>query len=199
MSVIEKIKDVLGNRSPIPIENSDQEYIHAAVLIPLFREPDGYRVLFTQRTNRVEHHKGQISFPGGVVEEIDNSLEETALRESHEEIGLLDRDVEILGQMDDTYTVASKFIVHPFVGRIPYPYDFKINPREVNRIITVPLDFFFKIDAYQTIDLSGIDDPTYVGPVYPYQDAIIWGATARIMENFVEAMGGKLGLPERVE
>ncbi|NNG07593.1 MAG: CoA pyrophosphatase, partial [Desulfobacteraceae bacterium] len=123
----EIIKEVLSSRSPKRIPDETSSYIHAAVLFPLFSANGEYGVLFTQRTQTVENHKGQISFPGGAVEAEDGSLEETALREAHEEVGLLSNDVEILGQLDDTTTVVSYFVVHPFVGVIPYPYDFRIN------------------------------------------------------------------------
>ena len=82
----EIIKEVLSSRSPKRIPDETSSYIHAAVLFPLFRANGEYGVLFTQRTQTVENHKGQISFPGGAVEAEDGSLEETALREAHEEI-----------------------------------------------------------------------------------------------------------------
>ncbi|MGD9040030.1 MAG: CoA pyrophosphatase, partial [Desulfobacteraceae bacterium] len=103
----EIIREVLNSRPPKRIPDEQSSYIHAAVLFPIFSANGEYNVLFTQRTHKVESHKGQISFPGGGVEEQDGSLEETALREAHEEIGLLNKDVEILGQLDDTTTVVS--------------------------------------------------------------------------------------------
>jgi 8-oxo-dGTP pyrophosphatase MutT (NUDIX family) len=199
MNAIGQIKDILDNRSPEPIENENSDFIHAAVLIPIFLESDVYKILFTQRTNRVEHHKGQISFPGGSIEEKDRSLLDTALRESCEEIGLLRKDVEILGQIDDTLTVASNFIVRPFVGRIPYPYPFKINAVEVAKIITVPIEIFFSEEAYKEREPLDFIDPSYDGPIYEYRGNIIWGATARIMENFIQIVGTNLDLPENRE
>ena len=189
MDRIDKIRDLLAKRSPKPIKEANSDYIHAAVLIPLFIEDGIYKILFTQRTTKVEHHKGQISFPGGTVEEKDRSLEDTALRESNEEIGLLEKDVEILGQIDDKLTVASNFIVHPFVGRIPYPYTFKINPIEVDRILIVPIEIFYGEEAYRVKGPPDLVDPSYSGPIYQHDGATIWGATARIMENFVRITG----------
>lgn len=189
MNAMGQIKEILRNRTPERIDNSHSEYIHAAVLIPIFIGSGVYKILFTQRTNSVQHHKGQISFPGGTVEKQDHSMIETALRESSEEIGLLEKDVEIIGRIDDKLTVASNFIVHPFVGRIPYPYPFKINPMEVDKIITVPFEIFFNEEAYQEREPIDFVDPSYDGPIYEYEDSIIWGATARIMENFVQIVG----------
>jgi len=173
----------------------DSTYLHASVLIPLFQEDGGYKVLLTKRTNRVEHHKGQISFPGGRVDEGDASLKQTALREAHEEVGLISDHVKILGQLDDALTVVSNFIVHPFVGLIPNPYPFRINPYEVEKLIQVPLNIFFPEDSIHKDDSIDFEDLTYSGPFYKYQDNIIWGATARIMENFIEIVGGKISLP----
>lgn len=195
MNALGQIKEILRNRNPETIDNSRSEYIHAAVLIPIFLESGMYKILFTQRTNSVPHHKGQISFPGGTVEKQDHSLKETALRESCEEIGILKKDVEIIGRIDDKLTVASRFIVHPFVGRIPYPYPFKINPLEVAKIITVPMKIFFGEEAYKEREPIDFVDPTYVGPIYEYEESIIWGATARIMENFIQIVDKNLDLP----
>ena len=140
--MIRMIKMTLKARQPKAIKNVDPNYRHASVLVPLFKSDGEYQVLFTKRTHQVEEHKGQISFPGGGVEDKDRTLEETALREAFEEVGLKRGDVSILGQLDDTPTAASRFIIHPFVGLIPFPYPFNLNAVEVKRIIKIPLDFF---------------------------------------------------------
>ena len=195
----EIIREVLGSRSPKRIRDHKSSHIHAAVLFPIFSANGEYRVLFTQRTHKVENHKGQISFPGGGVEEADGSLEETALREAHEEIGLLGKDVEILGQLDDTTTVVSNFVVHPFVGRIPYPYDFKINPLEVKRIIEVPFRIFLSDDPKYKRDSAEFEGVTYPTPAYVYKGDLIWGATARIIEGFMGILKHELDLLAEIE
>jgi 8-oxo-dGTP pyrophosphatase MutT (NUDIX family) len=194
MGIINHIHDILNERSPRSIHEAKPTSVHAAVLMPLFQDETGYKVLFTKRTNKVEHHKGQISFPGGTVENQDRSLEDTALRETFEEIGLLRDDIHVLGQLDDTSTVVSDFIVHPFVGEIPYPYDFAINPKEVDRIITVPFEVFLFDHLPYKRDRAEIEDYVYEGTSYYYDGDIIWGATARIMENFINIVGDKLRL-----
>ncbi len=185
MDIIEKIRNVLDGRKPKIINNRNGRLIHAAVLIPIFESDNGYEVLFTERTHKVEHHKGQISFPGGAVEDQDRSFEETALRETYEEVGMRKEDVEVLGQLDDELTVASSFIVHPFVGRIPYPYNFKINQDEVERIIEVPLNTFFKENSDRHPKSIEFETFTYKGPAYRHGDVTIWGATAKIMKHFI--------------
>ena len=192
-----KIKEVLSKREPKSLQVCDTHYRHAGVLVPLFRDNGEYKVLFTKRTNRVEHHKGQVSFPGGRVDDEDGSMEETALRETHEEIGLPRDEVTILGRTDDMVTLTSSFIVHPFVGLIPYPYDFRISTGEVKRLVQVPLEIFFSDNAsYYKKDVIEIEGTTYPGPAYEYQEDVIWGATARIMENFIDIIEEKLRLPQ---
>lgn len=195
----EKIKNVLSSRKPRRIDNLSEQLIHAAVLIPIFERDSGHGVLFTERTHTVEHHKGQISFPGGAVENKDRNFEETALRETYEEVGLMTEDVQVLGQLDDELTIASNFIVHPFVGTIPYPYDFIINQNEVERIITVPLDLFFEENSDRHPDSIEFENFTYKGPAYIYDDVTIWGATAKIMKHFINIVNGNKFLPEEIE
>jgi len=189
MNLIETIRDSLSKWNPILIDNPEDLYTHASVLIPLFKEDGQYKVLFTRRTNKVERHKGQISFPGGAVDEEDSSVEETALREAFEEIGLLQKDVNLLGRVDDLITVTD-FIVHPFVGEIPFPYSFAINAHEVDSIITIPMSIFLEKGATTGVSIE-VDGFTYDGPYFRYQGQTVWGATARIMENFVEIIGKK--------
>src|SRR3990172_10760635 len=112
--------------------------ISAAVLIPLFNLDGKYNLLFTKRTNLVETHKGEISFPGGVFDKNDSSLLDTALRETEEEVGINSNDVEILGELDDIET-NTNFNISPFVGVIPYPYEFRINGIEIEKLLNIPL------------------------------------------------------------
>ncbi|MFC1884232.1 NUDIX hydrolase [Thermodesulfobacteriota bacterium] len=188
------IRSLLNSRTPKAIE--DDNYSHAGVLIPLFRENGQYKVLFTKRTDTVEHHKGQISFPGGGAEKEDKSFEETALREAWEEIGLAEEDVEILGKTDDMITVVSNFVIHPFVGLIPFPYNFTENGLEVERIITAPLEVFRPGNTETRRWSAEYQGVVYNTPAYQYGDDLIWGATARVMENFMEVIGHKLPLPD---
>lgn len=176
------------------IEDTESQYRQAAVLIPIFKHNDEYKILFTKRTNRVEDHKGQISFPGGSVDVGDASYRETALREAKEEVGLFKEDVKILGRTDDSLTVASNFVIHPYVGFIPYPYPFEINYKEVKRLIEVPFQVFVEEYTKQKTRVVEHEGSLYEGPAYIYQGDIIWGASARIMENFLDILGEKICL-----
>lgn len=195
----EVIKATLQARSPRLIPNEDSRYRHAAVLIPLFIKHNASHVLLTKRTNRVEEHKGQISFPGGHVEDGDPSPKETALREAYEEVGLQREDVLVLGRTDDARTVSSNFIIHPFVGFIPHPYPFRINRQEVRQIIEVSLRVFTEGGPGDHVGDVEYGGKTYHGIVYPCDGGVIWGATARIMENLVAILGDKLNLPAKGE
>ena len=197
--IYETIRKTLGSRTPKQIQDQNSGSVHAAVLIPIFNDNGEYKILFTKRSKNVNTHKGQISFPGGTREEVDKGLLETALREAHEEIGLLKEDVEILGQADDAATVVSDFIVRPFVGVIPYPYDFAISYDEVDRIIEVPFKVFFENDPQYRQNSAVFEGVTYPGSAFKYKGDVIWGATARILENLMGILEGRIDLHGRVE
>jgi 8-oxo-dGTP pyrophosphatase MutT (NUDIX family) len=180
-----RIQALLRRRTPRMIEDSEGLHRRGSVLIPLLRDREEYRILLTKRTDTVEVHKGQMSFPGGRIDEGDRSLLDTALRESEEEIGLLRQSVTVLGQIDDARTLSSNYIIHSFVGRIPYPYPFRPNSREVKKVIEVPLKLFFGGEEILPVEYEG---RIYQNLTYTFDGEVIWGATARIMRNFVEIL-----------
>jgi len=184
----ENLKSIFQRREPKRIAFNSADYRQACVLLPLYLNDGRFWLLLTQRTTTVEYHKGEVSFPGGTVDSIDESWERTAIRETFEEIGVREKDIELLGQLDDMTTLTSQFIIHPFVGMIPYPYSFRINRREVERLIEVPLQFFFNPSQPQphTIEYKG---KSLEMPAFIYGDAVIWGATERILENFIGLIG----------
>ncbi|MBL7178301.1 MAG: CoA pyrophosphatase [Desulfobacteraceae bacterium] len=191
------ISDILSSREPRFFDDKGStNYRPAGVLLPLLEEGGVCKVLFTKRTDSVEHHKGQISFPGGAVDKRDASIEETVLRETYEEIGLSEKDIEILGRIDDALTVASNYVIHPFVGMVTSMDDLAINRAEVKRVITVPLSLFHDVGSEKRRYPVEYDGVTYQTSAYEYREHIIWGATARIMENFMEIIGDKLCLPQ---
>jgi 8-oxo-dGTP pyrophosphatase MutT (NUDIX family) len=167
-------------------------YVPAAVLLPVYCKDRDYHVIFIRRTKTVSTHKGEISFPGGRREKGDKSLLDTALRESEEEIGLKPEDVEILGELDDNITTTSNHIISPFVALIPYPYSFKIDNRETEEIIAVPLKALFDKNVM-------LEKTEYLGakPIqsysYNYEGKVIFGATARILNHFLGLIGSMTG------
>src|SRR4030065_2891702 len=119
-----KIKERLARQEKVRIH--DGRLKKAAVLIPLFKKDGESYILFTRRTDTVEHHKDQISFPGGRQDKKDKDLLATALREAREEMGIEEKDVHILGELDDICTATTDFCVSPFVALLPYPYPYKV-------------------------------------------------------------------------
>ena len=140
----------------------------------------------TKRSDNVEHHKGEISFPGGMREEKDNTLLDTALRETDEEMGVQPRHVEILGELDDTPT-NSRFLIHTYVGTIPYPYDFKPSDGEVAEVLEVPISALAARENMRD-EVRIIDGELVNTPTYAYNGHFIFGATARILERFLELL-----------
>jgi 8-oxo-dGTP pyrophosphatase MutT (NUDIX family) len=153
------------------------------VLVPVYNNEGKCYIIFTQRTNNVKEHKGQISFPGGARQD-GESLLDTALRESWEEIGLAPADVEILGELDDTLTVASNYIVTPFVGIIPWPHNLKADGWETDEIIEVPVSALSDKSSREDKN-EVIEGKPVTSYFYHYGDRVIWGATARILHQFL--------------
>ncbi len=183
-----KLKGILSKRSRKVIE--DSPFAKAAVLVPLFKKDGACHLLFTKRTEQVKYHKGQISFPGGMFDKEDTDLEMTARRESFEEIGLKENDIEIVGMLDDVVTV-SHFIVTPYVGFFPYPYAFRVSPIEIAEVIEVPLSHLLDPDCLAEREIM---EPDRKGTVLGYQCGthIIWGATARILTQFLDLVSSEL-------
>ena len=153
----------------------------AAVLIPVIAQPQGLTVLFTQRTQHLKSHSGQVSFPGGRAEPGDASAEFTALREAQEEIGLALERVEILGRLPEYHT-RTGFRVTPVIGLIQPPLELTPDPREVESVFEVPLSFLLDPANRQrrTRELQGRSVGFYV---FEYQGHMIWGATAGMLVN----------------
>jgi 8-oxo-dGTP pyrophosphatase MutT (NUDIX family) len=181
--VKQKLKRFLSQRQKL--HNLDAGLIPSAVLIPIFYKRGEYHVLFTRRTENVKSHKGQISFPGGSFEEADGTLLNTALRESAEEIGLAAEDIEVLGELDDTLTLGTDYNISPFLAAIAWPYRFNPDPVEVAEIIEIPITALLdEACVTQRTDIRRSRPMT--GYSYDYQGEIIWGATARILHQFLE-------------
>jgi 8-oxo-dGTP pyrophosphatase MutT (NUDIX family) len=156
----------------------------AAVLLPLALKDGEWHVVVTQRTQNVEHHKGQISLPGGACEPQDEDLLATALRETHEEIGVPPEAVEVLGALDD-FPAITHFVVTPFVGVIPHPFAYRLNHDEVEAAVEVPLSFLrdpahLRVEQWER--LGQMHDVLF----WDFGPYVIWGLTARILQSFLE-------------
>jgi len=151
----------------------------AAVLVPLVARPDAVNVLLTQRTAHLADHAGQISFPGGRVEAADTSREETALRETEEEIGLSRTQIELLGRLPD-YEIPSGFRIAPVVGWIEPPFDVRLDPFEVAAVFEAPLEYFLAAGNYQRREYRFRGRHRHYMAI-PYSGRYIWGATAGML------------------
>lgn len=156
----------------------------AAVLVPLFVRDGALRVLLTRRTDTVEHHRGQISFPGGVEEPDDETPWQTAVRETEEELGIAPEHVRLLGALTPLVTVTD-FFVEPFVGAVPYPHVLRPAEAEIAEVIDVPVAALLDPKVLERRVLPGREEPTLF---YHYGPHVIWGATARMMAELLEAL-----------
>jgi 8-oxo-dGTP pyrophosphatase MutT (NUDIX family) len=175
----------LSRRPRVALDQSD--LVSAAVLVPITDHGEPH-VLFTKKTSSVPHHKGQFSFPGGVVELRDGSRVETALREAWEEIRLPPEAVEVLGLLDDTPTRATSFIITPVVGIVRDRVVFTPDGREIERVLEVPLSVLRDPAIFRTEmwERNGEAHPVQFYQVSP--DDVVWGATARILTQFLELL-----------
>jgi len=168
---------------------ADAQLKCAAVLIPLASWKGKWQLVFTRRTETVEQHKGQVSFPGGQCNSDETSPEQTALREAEEEIGLKSGDVRLLGRLNEVLTIT-RYRVTPVVGVMPWPYEVQPEPAEVERVFTIPL--LWLADSAnsdeQSVKLDGVLHPFWVVTYHPYEGEILWGASARITQNFIQTI-----------
>mgnify|MGYP005855069663 CR=1 FL=1 len=164
----------------------------AAVLVPLYYDEKGQpRVLLTQRTQEVEHHKGEVSFPGGARDPCDRDLVATALREAEEEVGVEPGRVEVLGFLPPV-TTRSRFAILPVVGSLAALPLLKANAREVAAVLEVPLSTL--LDPSLLREEAHLRDGRVTrGLAFVYNRSVIYGATARILTEFIRRLARALG------
>jgi len=177
--MLDKIKDKIQTYSGKP---PVAELRKAAVLIAVTDSKDP-ELIYTLRSNKVGSHGGEVSFPGGMYEEQDDSLENTALRESEEETGLDRKKVEILGPID---TVVSRFniSVTPYVGVVPHDIELNDNSDEIEACFRVPLSFLLRDERHRNDEINRNGDIFFM-PAYEYNSYIIWGLTAMMTVDFL--------------
>lgn len=156
----------------------------AAVLIPLTCRDGEFTTLFTHRSEELEQHSGEVSFPGGRVEGEDNTLVETALREAYEEVGLQPSDVEVFGALTEMPTVTG-YQVTAFVGEFPDPYELIPSPDEIASIFTAPLRELTD-PAIHRVETREFNDREFPVHFYEYDDYTIWGATGWLLQTLLD-------------
>jgi 8-oxo-dGTP pyrophosphatase MutT (NUDIX family) len=160
----------------------------AAVLVPLIDRAEGMSVLLTQRTPHLSAHAGQISFPGGRIEESDADAVEAALRETEEEVGLTRDHVRVIGRLD-TYVTGTGFEITPVVGVVKVPFPLAIDPFEVSEVFEVPLSFVVDPSNHQRMTRD-FEQRTRIFFVLLFENRNIWGATAGMLVNLAEVLAG---------
>ena len=167
--------------------NWDSKLIPAAVLVPLIRLQNQWHLVYTLRSVRLHDHSGQVSFPGGSWEPADPSLIETALRESQEEIGLNPGSVHVLGCMAQV-AMITRFVVTPVVGIVDWPTPLTVNPDEVDRVFSIPLDWLadpenqeYRVHTHGGKDFNVLYFKQYDGET-------VWGATAGMTLDFLRML-----------
>jgi 8-oxo-dGTP pyrophosphatase MutT (NUDIX family) len=180
--------------APDPTSSRDTP-VAAAVLVALIRGPGPTQMVLTRRRADLRSHAGEISFPGGRRDETDSDLAETALREAEEEIGLPRAKVEMLGTLPVTSTFVTNYLIHPFVATIPDALDWKLSPREVDEVLELGVE---EVRAARTITTLTRRGFTFQTDAYILGEHMIWGATARIIEQLLERLQDDPGEPLRL-
>ena len=166
----------------------------AGVLVVLYPKDGELHVLLNIRSQDVEDHKGEISFPGGRKDDSDSTMLSTALREAEEEIGIVPEDVDVLGELDDVPTVSG-YLMSPFVGIIPEAYEFKPNRQEVSQLFEVPMSAL--IDEKNLRDEMRLVEGKVANTIsYAHDGHLIYGATAIVLSGFLRLLNCELSEPE---
>jgi 8-oxo-dGTP pyrophosphatase MutT (NUDIX family) len=158
----------------------------AGVLVPIVDGPEPWAV-FTRRTEHLSRHPGEISFPGGLRHMEDRTVRETALRETHEELGLEPREIEVLGALPPVHTFVSAILIVPFVGMLPPGPSFAPNAGEIAEVLQYPVALL--AEAERLVEYPR-GEHVYRGYAYEMGDNTIWGATAWILHDLIEIARG---------
>jgi 8-oxo-dGTP pyrophosphatase MutT (NUDIX family) len=181
---------LIASTDGFPDEFQNLELKCAAVLLPLVWQESGWNLVFTRRTEGVEHHKGQVSFPGGGCEPGEADPVQTALREAGEEIGLQPADLRVLGRLNDVLTITH-YQVTPVVGVMPWPYPVRLELAEVARVFTIPLSWLADRRNWdeKPVTLASVTQRFSLVTYHPYDGETLWGITARMTLNFLSLLG----------
>ncbi len=174
-----KLDEYRNHSTPIP-EEYQKKYKKAAVLISIVCIEGDWNLLFTKRAETLKNHRGQVSFPGGGFESIDENLVATALREANEEIGILSQSVQIIGTMPEFLT-NSDFLVTPVVAVIDWPIVLSIAEAEVSKVFAIPISWLSKAENWE--ERAYTHPSGWHGTVVffqPYEGEVLWGISAKI-------------------
>ncbi|HKJ42445.1 MAG TPA: CoA pyrophosphatase [Sunxiuqinia sp.] len=181
-----------GRRLKIDLSEVDQVK-YSSVLLLLFPIDGKIHTCLTKRNPNMKNHPGQVSFPGGKIEE-GESPELTAIREAEEEVGISPLDVRLLGRLSELFIPVSSYSIFPYVGWMDQKPQFTLNKDEAEKLILFPVQDFLQDENIAHTDMQTKRGLLTV-PYYPFDDEIIWGATAMILSEFFEVLkAGSLSL-----
>jgi 8-oxo-dGTP pyrophosphatase MutT (NUDIX family) len=188
LPLFDELRDTLAGRQRAQLGPAAEGTRPASVLVPFYEQDGQAHLLFLKRPDGHYHHAGQVAFPGGKREGTEDALA-CALREAREEVGLAPVDVEVLGVLDDFDTIVTRFRVTPVVGVIPCPYPFVPDPREVERLIHVPLSRLLDPSIFREEEREAFGRKW---PVYHYAAGTddIWGVTAGMLKPLLSIVRG---------
>ena len=180
-SPLEIVREALAHRQKKVV--GDPSLKPAAVCLLLYPKDGEYCILLNKRSEHVEHHKGEISLPGGARDKEDKDSLDTALRETEEEMGISRSDVTILGELDEVAT-RSRFLMQVYVGTIPYPYDFKPSAIEIAEVLEVPVSALMDPSNLR-VETRWEDGMAVSANSYTHNGHLVYGATARVLQDFL--------------
>ncbi len=190
---LESLSRALQRRGPGRVVQGlfEPERPPSAVLVPLYLDGDDVTVVLTRRAAHLRSHRGEVSFPGGRVDDTDESLWHTAVREASEEIGLDARNARRLGELDRFVTVGSRSLVHPFVALVDPPTDLVPAPDEVEHILHVPLNELLLDEVFreERWAIGGAERPI---TFFELDGDTVWGATAAMLRQLLAIGTGTL-------
>lgn len=181
--MLDHFKERLDRHTPQQIA---LDYPEAGILVPVTDRVADPELILTQRAAHLKTHRGQVAFPGGKRDLTDRSLEETALRETHEEIGLHPSQVQIVGSLSQVVS-RHRILVTPYVGIVPHGATLEANPSEIDSIFKVPVSFFMEDRRLRT-DSLGFQGSTLYVPCYQWEGYHIWGLSAVVVVDFLNAV-----------
>lgn len=181
-SLRETLASALAPPRPDPVL---PDGVPAAVVVPLLDLPEP-TVVFTKRTELVREHKGEISFPGGVRHAEDPDLLATALRETEEELGIPREAIEVVGMLPPTPTVATRYVIVPFVGLLRERPEMIPSPVEIAEVIELGLTPLIEVE--RAVDAIGPDGLARSWFAYDLEGYVVWGATGRILHGLIEVL-----------
>lgn len=202
ISILErKLKDPLPGKaahlkmSPQPVDQRRFEAVlpanirNSGVLVLFYPDGKGSFFPLIKRPEYPGFHSGQMAFPGGKMEETDENVIQTALREAEEEVGIDRRQVRVLGKLSDLYIPTSNFLVSPVLGFVEHRPEFVADSNEVSRIVQTDLDSLLSpaIRKQTVLEIGG--NITLNTPYFEIDGEVVWGATAMILGELIEVLG----------